>query len=55
MYSVFQAHCVYTELTEAKQQFDRMAEDNQKTLAEIKESLQQTIEESNQESHEEQE
>ncbi|KAA0716970.1 Kinesin-like protein klp-20 [Triplophysa tibetana] len=50
-----QAHRVYTELTEAKQQFDRMSEDNQKTLVEIKESLQKAIEESNQKSPEEQE
>ncbi|XP_056601750.1 blastoderm-specific protein 25D [Triplophysa dalaica] len=50
-----QAHRVYTELTEAKQQFDRMSEDNQKTLVEIKESQQKAIEESNQKSHEEQE
>ncbi|XP_050966856.1 uncharacterized protein si:dkey-96l17.6 isoform X2 [Labeo rohita] len=50
-----QAHCVYAELTEAKQQFDQMAEDNQKILEKIKESLDQTVEESSQKSHEEQE
>ncbi|RXN32035.1 kinesin-like calmodulin-binding-like protein [Labeo rohita] len=49
------AHCVYAELTEAKQQFDQMAEDNQKILEKIKESLDQTVEESSQKSHEEQE
>ncbi|XP_051749425.1 uncharacterized protein si:dkey-96l17.6 [Ctenopharyngodon idella] len=48
-----QAHHVYAELTEAKQQFDQMAEDNLKILAEIKESLGQTVEESSQKSHEE--
>ncbi|ROI27739.1 Kinesin-like protein KIN-14E [Anabarilius grahami] len=48
-----QAHHVYAELTEAKQQFDQMAEDNLKILAEIKESLGQTGEESSQKSHEE--
>jgi len=42
-------------VTEAKQQFDQMAEDNQKILAEIKESLGQTVEESSQRSHEERE
>ncbi|XP_043096765.1 kinesin-like protein KIN-14I [Puntigrus tetrazona] len=50
-----QAHRVYAELTEAKQQFDQMAEDNQKILVEIKENLDQTVEESSQKSHEEQE
>ncbi|XP_067295928.1 uncharacterized protein [Pseudorasbora parva] len=50
-----QAHHVYAELAEAKQQFDQMAEDNQKILAEIKESLSQTLEESSQKSHEERE
>lgn len=52
---LLQAHCVYAELTEAKQQFDQMAEDNQKILEKIKESLDQTVEESSQKSHEEQE
>ncbi|KAL1274099.1 hypothetical protein QQF64_026913 [Cirrhinus molitorella] len=50
-----QAHHVYAELTEAKQQFDQMAEDNQKILTKIKESLDQTLEESTEKSHEEQE
>nr|XP_021332141.1 kinesin-like protein 2 isoform X2 [Danio rerio] len=50
-----QAHQVYAELTEAKQQFDQMAEDNKKILAEIKESLDQTVVESNQKNHEDQE
>ncbi|XP_042610630.1 kinesin-like protein KIN-14I [Cyprinus carpio] len=50
-----QAHYVCAELTEARQQFDQMAEDNQKILAKIKESLDQTVEESCQKSHEEQE
>lgn len=53
LHCVFQAHHVYAELTEAKQQFDQMAEDNLKILAEIKESLGQTVEESSQKSHEE--
>lgn len=55
MHCLFQAHHVYAELTEAKQQFDQMAEDNQKILSEIKESLDQTVEESSQKSLEEQE
>lgn len=53
LHCVFQAHHVYAELTEAKQQFDQMAEDNLKILAEIKENLGQTVEESSQKSHEE--
>ncbi len=55
MRCLFQAHHVYSELTEAKQEFDQMAEDNQKILAEIKESFDLTVEESSQKSHEEQE
>ncbi|XP_051955794.1 uncharacterized protein LOC127624878 [Xyrauchen texanus] len=49
-----QSHHVYAELVEAKQQFDQMAVDNRKTMTEIKESLEQTIEESNQKTDEEQ-
>lgn len=55
LHYLFQAHHVYAKLTEAKQQFEQMAEDNQKILAEFKESLDQTVEGSRQKSHEEQE
>lgn len=33
-----QAHLVYAEVTEAKQQFDQLAEDNRKAMAETKDS-----------------
>ncbi|MCJ8746708.1 hypothetical protein PDJAM_G00144770 [Pangasius djambal] len=36
---VRQAHLVYEEVTEAKQQFDQMAEDNRKAVAEARDSL----------------
>lgn len=34
-----QAHLIYAEVTEAKQQFDQMAEDNRKAVAEARNRL----------------
>ncbi|TRY81922.1 hypothetical protein DNTS_013385 [Danionella cerebrum] len=50
-----QSHQVYAALTEAKEQFDKMAEDNQKELVEIKEKLEQTVKECDEKSPEEEE